>query len=522
MNKREQRKRNLERQQQILSAAKTANRDLTAEEQTELDQLARDAETLRIQIEQEERQAAAQQPGAGQEGTQTRGMEGNPNAAITAERQRAAEIMSLCRDFGIEPKDYIQNGTSVDEVRAAVLETVRGQHAPIQTRGTADISVQAAAEDKYREAASDAILLRSGIDVEKPAEGAKELRAMSLRDLAIESLSQAGETNLNRRSSEDLYQMLMQRAYFNPSASFPAIMDTAINKAYVQGHKSVNVTFDKFTKKGTLSDFKTHDNNYLAGPAGEFLEVPEGGELKHDLPTDEKMPTRKLKTYGRSFTMTRQAFINDDIGFLTRVPAKYAASARKTQNKQVYQILCNNPAIYDGTALFSSGHKNTIASGTGITRDSMQKMIMALQTQVDQFGEAIIINPATLVVPSGYAFDIYTILFSPTINTTGNTQSSNPLYRYREMIEVVEDPTINVLCGGFGNVMPWFLIGSKNDTDFMEIDYLNGQEVPTIRRMEAPGQLGFQWDVYLDWGITVTDFRGAVKNPGTTVANPLA
>ena len=95
----------------------------------------------------------------------------------------------------------------------------------------------------------------------------------------------------------------------------------------------------------------------------------------------------------------------------------------------------------------------------------------------------------------------------------------NPLYRYRESIEVIEDPTLNAL-GGDGAI-PWFLIGNKSDTDFMEVDYLNGNEIPQIRRMEAPGQLGFVWDVYLDWGITVMDWRGAVMNPGIKIKAPL-
>lgn len=152
---------------------------------------------------------------------------------------------------------------------------------------------------------------------------------------------------------------------------------------------------------------------------------------------------------------------------------------------------------------------------------TMQTMIMALANQKDQFGESIIINPATIVVPSGMKFDMYTLFFSPTINTSDNTQAVNPLYQYRDSIEVVEDPTINALCGGLGNVMPWFLIGDPGDTDFIEVDYLNGQEIPNIRRMEAPGQLGFIWDIYLDWGISVMDYRGAVKNPGINVDTKL-
>ena len=118
--------------------------------------------------------------------------------------------------------------------------------------------------------------------------------------------------------------------------------------------------------------------------------------------------------------------------------------------------------------------------------------------------------------------DLYTILHSATINTAGNTQAVNPLFKYVNQLEIVEDPTINALCGGFGNTMPWFLAANPDDTNFIQVDYLNGNELPTMRRMEASGQLGFIWDVYLDWGIAVMDFRGCVKNPGTTVASPLS
>ena len=184
--------------------------------------------------------------------------------------------------------------------------------------------------------------------------------------------------------------------------------------------------------------------------------------------------------------------------------------------------MVNNPAIYDGVQLFHSTHKNVLATGTGITQAALQKMLMALQTQTDQNGDTIIVRPAYLIIPIGLAMDVYTILHSATINTSGNTQAVNPMYAYANSIEVIEDPTLNALCGGFGQTMPWFLVAAKEDTEFIQVDYLNGQEVPNIRRMEAPGTLGYIWDMYLDWGITVLDFRGAVKNPGTTVASPLS
>lgn len=491
----------IQRQQELLNTAKAAQRELTAEEQTEFDDLQRQIDELPEDTKTDENL------------DEVRELERK------AERSRIREIESMCAHFGIEAREYVDGGMSADTARKAIMEKLMKESAPIQQTGRVEVTSDAS--DKFRAAAADALIMRSGMEVEKPAEGARDLMGISLRDLFIECASSEGETGLNRKSSDDLFNMA-QRQFFNPTAAFPAILDNAINKAYVEGHKNVAVTFDRITKKGSLKDFKTADNNYLAGPAGEFLEVPEGAELKHDVFTDEKLPTRKLRTYGRQFTLSRQAFINDDIDLVTRIPAKYAAAARKTINKQVYKILVDNPAIYDGVTLFNAAHKNVLASGTGITQAAVQKMILALQGQKDQFGEAIIVRPAKIVVPVGLSFDIYTLFHSPMINTSGNTQAVNPLYRYANQIEIVEDPTINVLCGGEGNTMPWFLLGAADDTDFIEVDYLNGQEIPTIRRMETPGQLGFVWDIYLDWGISVMDFRGAVKNPGVTIADPLS
>ena len=122
-----------------------------------------------------------------------------------------------------------------------------------------------------------------------------------------------------------------------------------------------------------------------------------------------------------------------------------------------------------------------------------------------------------LVLPVGMGFDLFTLFNSPTIQTTDNTQAVNPLYRYG--LRQVEDPEINRLAED--GVAPWFMLGATEDTAFIEVDYLNGQEVPSIRRMETAGQLGFVWDIYLDWGINVMDFRGAIKNPGVTMNSPL-
>lgn len=289
------RKQLIQRQQELLNTAKAAERELTAEEQAEFDEI--------------QRQITAMDAGTGSGEEPEVNPEAERAAAMTAERQRCAEITNLCREFNVSAENersYIEQGVSVDGVRKAILDGMKADGAPVSTRGRAEVTSDA--QDKFRAAAGDAIVMRSGINIEKPAEGARELMHMSLRDLAIECLSAEGQTGLNRKSAEELFN-LASRQFFNPTSAFPAILDNAINKAYVEGHKNVAVTFDQWTKKGTLKDFKTADNNYLAGPAGEFLEVPEGAELKHDVFEDKKRPTRKLKT---SVENTIQTFGGSD------------------------------------------------------------------------------------------------------------------------------------------------------------------------------------------------------------------
>lgn len=357
----------IELQRALTLRAEAEGREMTAEEQQEFDILQRMLD--RCTTEDGEEGAEGSDDGAGGQSAED---------AVRAERERVREITELCRRFDIDhdtERGYIDGDMDIASVKSAILDKLKKEAAPVGARAT----IVNDAHDKFVRAAGDALVMRSGMEIETPAEGAKELRNMSLRDMAIEAMLMDGQSvsGLHRMSSDELYKEILNRQYYNPTAAFPAMLDNAIEKSYVEGHKRVAVTFDRWTTKGSLRDFKTHDNNYIAGPAPEFLEIPEGGEIKHGTLSDDKLPTRKLRTYGQQFTLTRQAFINDDIGLITTLPARYAAAARKTQNKQVYEVLINNPTVYDGAALFHSAHKNLMASGTGITAESSQHIIWA-------------------------------------------------------------------------------------------------------------------------------------------------
>lgn len=511
----------LARQNEILVAA--SGRAMTDAERTEFDSLQRALEALDA-AGNGETGHADQQRDAGEAGNETPeaapedteeargGMEAQDvQRAIQADRNRIRQVEELCREFGMDSRQYVDSGASLDTARAAVIEELRRGGAPISTgaRVTSDEG------DKFRRAATDGLMMRSGLRVENAENGSEEFRGISLRDLAIECLAREGESegSLRRKSSDELYAML-SRQFYNPTSAFPAIMDSTIRKSIVELYKNVPTTFQEFTTKGTLPDFKeTSDHEYVIGGVGDFLEVPENGEIKADMPKTELLPQRKLKTYGKQFSMTRQAFINDDIGFLTKVPGLYATAAKKTIDKQVYSILFDNPAIFDGKALFHADHKNQITSGSKPTQAAIQNMILLMQKQTDQFGEPIYMTPRDIIVPVGYEFDL-AVIFRSTQVTGSSNNDVNPLYNYP--LKVVQSPVLNAYAGS--NACPWFMTADEASARGIQVDYLNGQETPTVRRMEVPGTLGFVWDIWLDWGISVRDFRGIVKNAGVALS----
>ena len=503
------------RQQAIVTAARNdGERSLSSEEQAEFDSLQAQIDAARSAGDPAPATTAeGTQPAEGTRAAAPAGADEAAQRAVALERQRVSDITALCREAGMDPAEHIRSGATLDAVRAAAVTHLIQHGAPVASRARENDG------DNFRQAATDALLIQAGVPVATPAEDANQFRGMSLRDIAIECMVRDGEgstTSLLRMGKDDLFRSL-SRQFFNPTATFPAILDDAIRKGIVHRYQAVPTTFQLWTSKGSVSDFKpTKDHSYLVGGAGEFLRVGENGELKHDTPKSELLPQRQVDTYGRQFSMSRQAFINDDVGFITEVPGLYAASAKRTINKQVYKILVDNPAIFDGVPLFDAAHNNLISAGSKPSNQAIQDIMMKMLLQTDPFGESIMVQPAFIIVPVGYKFLMTTILASPTINTSDNTQAVNPLYQYRDQLTIVEDGTINALAGK-NSPAPWFMVGDKNYAKSLQVDYLNGQETPTIRRSEVPGQLGYVWDIFLDWGITATDFRGIARNNGVAI-----
>ncbi|BAE83971.1 hypothetical protein DSY2182 [Desulfitobacterium hafniense Y51] len=417
---------------------------------------------------------------------------------MEGERQRTMDITDLCRSFDYDPQEYIKAGNSMDEVRALILEKQLKEKKPLSVGIVKDEG------DKLREAARDGLALRIGLELEKPAPGAKELRSMSLKEIAKECLRIEGVPNASRLSEDEIL-----RQYLTPTSLFAGIMDQTARTVFEKAYTDAQTTYQLWTKRGTLKDFRP-TKTYQVGTAGELLLVPQNGELKHDMVNAEEGPQRQLLTFGRQFSMSRQAFINDDVDFIATIPALYAQSARLGINRLVYQTLAKNPAIWDGKLLFSADHANISSVASAPNVEAVSDMRMKMKNQKAAGGEVKLNIPAKfMLVPTALETKAGQFIGSPVDPAQTNPNIKNPFYNSLTIISDAEldDATAN-------GAKEWY-ISSDQLRAPIQVDYLNGVDMPTIVMKQPPaGQLGYLWDIYIDYGVTVVDFKTVVKNNG--------
>ena len=423
-------------------------------------------------------------------------------AAIIAERERSKTVTELCinaneRGLSLDTQKFIQEGLSVDQVREKIVEALVKHNGPLgQSREDGEVKVQMDEADKLRSAASDAILMRAGRSVEKPAEGAVEMRGMRLRDLAIECLQRAGVVNAQRLSPDELFKRAL-----TPDGQFGAILSDSVNKSMSTAYKSAPLTYKQWTGKGSNPDFKgaTH---YQISEAGELEKMTQTGEFKFDEMKDQGV-SKSIATFGKEFGITRVALINDDLSVLTRIPEAYVRAAGRGINNLVYKMLTSNPIIFDNRQLFHDGHGNLAVAGEGINIASLSAGRAAMRKQKNLRGkETLNISPRYLIVGPDKETEAEQMINS-IVDPSRNNQVVNP---FNNKLEVICDANID------GNA--WFLAADQMDCDGIEVTYLNGNEMPQLESQIGFDYLGIKWRIFMDYGVNILDYRGLYKNAG--------
>ena len=412
--------------------------------------------------------------------------------AMEQERKRTSEITALFRDFDVEGADEaIVMGVSVDEARAMVMDQLRARNKGVS------VTMGEAESDKFRAAAQDAVLMAAGIPVADAAPGAQELRGHSMVELARESLQREG---LKANFGDN---MELARAAINSTSTFPAIMSNLANKSVMVGFNKAETTYQFWAGKGSNRDFKEAARVALS-EAGNLELVPEGGQFQQDF-LGEASARTKVATYGKLFSLTRQAIINDDLGLFSKIATKYGSAAKRLVNKMVYAQLTGNVKMQDGVALFDTKHGNVAGTGEALSVKAIANAITAMRRQKGITGDATLnITPKYLVVPPELEMTAYQIVNSTAAVDGVNSGVVNP---YKGRIVVVADAELT-------DPDAWYLVADASQHDTIEVTYLNGVETPRLETRQGFDVDGIEYKVAFDCGVSALDFRGVFKNAG--------
>ena len=407
--------------------------------------------------------------------------------AIEEERARVSNISELCRHFGVDATEYINNGTSLSDAQRSVLAIVNERNIP-----TANIQMGDQEEDKYRDAMSDAILLRGGVQLENVAPGAQDLRGMRVRSMIEEVLEREGVANVHRMGEEELL-----RAALTGTSSLPGILSAAANKSMAKGYQAAQTTFEQFTTVGSNTDFK-EATRYRLSEAGSLLEIKENGEFVQDELTEGSAKTKVL-TYGRGFSFTRQMIVNDDLSALTRIPSLYAAQAKRGINRLVYKALAE--------AKLTAKDGNLAGTGAALSLATIDEARQAMRKQKNLRGEEFLnITPKYLIVPTKSEFLARQLLTSTSDPNATHYGVTNPLMG---SLQIITDAELDAL-----DTDAYYFLADQMLMDTIEVTYLNGNQRPVIESQIAFDTLGIRYRIYMDYGVTVVDTKGIYKNAG--------
>lgn len=400
-----------------------------------------------------------------------------------------AAIRQICRSANMtaeQADDMIDRGLSITEARAEAFEAMT-RRTPARIRTTAPANADPAA---LRTRQADALAFRMA-GGELP-DASREFVNMSLRDMAADALTRAGES-VRGLSADELFQ----RAAAHGTSDFPLLVSNAMGKVALDSYRAAESPLKALARQRTLPNFKESTSIRL-GEMGRLEEMTEHGEFKATSRAEagEKMA---LKTFGRAINVSRKLLIDDDLNMLGDMTAAIGAAAAQTEADELVATFTGNPLLSDGTAVFATSRGNMAAAGADITETSLDAARLAMRGVKGLDGKTIIgVTPRYLVIGPELETKAEKLFAAIYAATTDDVQPIK--------LKIVVEPRIT----GSG----WFVMADPAAVPSLQFAYLSSAQGVQIQRQEVWTTLGLQYRAFLDFGAGWADWRGAYFNEG--------
>lgn len=398
-------------------------------------------------------------------------------------------------DFG---RNMLNDPTfTVERASAEIFRRMKKRAVPLGTGAYGATHVGLESTEKFRDAVTDGLSLRSGIRVKKPVAGHREFRGRPLTEIARECMEMAGQ-NVRGMSRN---QLIGRTLAAGSTSDFPLILAGLVTSHLMQAYKEWPATFRPFVAMGDANDFKAiHALKLSESP--DLMDLGENGEYK-TASFSESGESYRVITKGRVVSLTRQMVINDDLRAFTRIPRLFGSAAKRMEGDAVYSLITDNAAMSDGVALFHATHKN-LGTAAALSSTSLSAGRAMMRRQTGMKGSSIDVIPAFLLTTPEKETDAEVLLRSSAL--PDDNKSSGVHNPWAGKLTPIADPRLTGT--------PWYLIGHPDQAPMIEIAYLEGEEKPYVDE-----ELDFDSDalkvkVRHDFGTGVVDHVGGYKNAG--------
>ncbi len=416
-------------------------------------------------------------------------------ASVLAEQKaRMSGINDLFAMFGgryqaLHAQCVADPGCSLEMARERLLNEMGKESSP--TNKTTPAHIYAGNGNFVGDGIRQALMARAGFET---TEKDNAYNGMTLRECARMSLTERGIGVASYNPMQ-----MVGLALTHSTSDFGNILLDVSNKGLIQGWEESEETFQKWTRKGRLSDFKTAYRVGMGG-FGSLRQVREGAEYKY-ITTSDRRETIALATYGEIFSITRQAIINDDLNMLVDVPMKMGRAAKATIGDLVYDVLTKNPKLSDGKALFHADHQNIATGGISVSGLDAARQMMRLQKEGNR---ALNIRPAFMLVPVALETVANQTIKSASVKgADANAGVINPIQNFAE---VIAEARLDA-----ADPKTWYLAAAQG-TDTIEVAWLDGVDTPYIDQQEGFTTDGIATKIRIDAGVAPLDWRGLVRS----------
>ncbi len=433
-----------------------------------------------------------------------------PVVAAVADGTRAAEIVELCQRHGFADLsvELLRNGSSIEQARASILDRLDARDQ--QRRGGGNVSVQTVADehDTRMRGMEEAILNRMDPRAQLTDNG-RRFRGMSLTEMAREALQGLG-VNTRGMTRNDLATAAFRTraAGYHTTGDFPSLLGGVGSRRLRAAYESSPSTYQLWARRAAnLQDFRI-TNVLGVGGAPELKKLNEAGEYTYGTISEDATGYRAF-SYGRAIAMTRQLFVNDDLNAFDRLLTRFGESARRLENRLVYDQITGNPAMQDGKALFHADHGNLLAATSTLTLENMGKLRTQMRKQKDFDGKTQLnLAPAYLIVPSELEQTAYA--FTSSNYTPAKLTDVNEFRQGgRTAVEPIVEPILDEV-----STAAWYMAARSGQIDTVEFAYVDGSEGVRTETFASEDIDGVKVRATLDFAAKVIDWRGLQKANG--------